>query len=230
MAGMLKRFYDDRSIVDPPRPYAGVSLRDRHKKKNRKLEIPVSWIEEKGLVPGAFDGLNAEARDILLISMETGCRQSEIHDLPPGSIVLDAEIPHIVIANVEGKDGQTGREVKNAHSVRKVPLMGIALAAAQRHPDGFPRYRDSRSYSNTMNKFLRENGLMPSPKHTVGGLRHTWESRFKAIGVETDVRGELMGHSVAQALGRPWYGDEMPLLMKLKLMRKVELPVPAHLA
>lgn len=228
MAGMLKRYYLSRNIANPPRPYIGVSLQDKHKKKNRKLEIPASWMESVWFKPGALDKMNPEARDILLISIETGCRQSEIHDLLPGAIILDADIPHLRLKNEMTEDGKGGREVKNIHSERLVPLLGVALAAAKRHPDGFTQYRGSRSYSGTVNKFLRENELMPSPKHTVGGTRHAFESRLKAAGIEPDLRGKLMGHSVEQVLGRPWYGDEMPLSEKVRLMRQVLLPVPAH--
>ena len=100
----------------------------------------MEWIVEKWFAPGAFDGLNEEARDILLMSIETGCRQSEIHDMPSNAIVLDANVPHLRIAF---EDGDEKREIKNTASVRCVPLVGVALAAARRHPEGFPRYRYS---------------------------------------------------------------------------------------
>ena len=95
MAGLLKRFYEDLGRAEPPKPYARVSIEDRHATKERKKEIPVEWIEAKWFAAGALDGLNDEARDILLILIETGCRQSEIHDLPPDAFVMDAEIPHL---------------------------------------------------------------------------------------------------------------------------------------
>ena len=37
-----------------------------------------------------------------------------------------------------------------------------------------------------------QNGLLPEGV-TVGGLRHTWESRLKRIGLQSDDRGDLMG-------------------------------------
>ncbi len=227
MASMLAHYYDSLDIAEPPRPYLGVTIKDRHAVKARKLEIPVQWIVEKWFAPGALDGLNDEARDILLISIETGCRQSEIHDLPSNGIVLDANIPHLRIAL---EDGDEKREIKNNASARHVPLVGVALAAARRHPNGFPRYRDKRGYSALVNGFMRDNDLMPTPKHTVGGTRHTWESRLKAAGVASDDRGEMMGHSVASARNRELYGDEMPLERKLELALAVALDVPQHLA
>lgn len=226
MAGMLNAYFEHIELIDAPRPYAGISIRDRHAVKGQKLEMPHPWIIEHWLQPGALGGLNNEARDILLMSIETGGRQSEIKDLPPGAIVLDAEIPHILISNTEGEHR---REIKNAISTRQMPLVGLALAAARRNPNGFPRYRGKSSYSAVVNKYLRENGLVPSRKHTAGGLRHTWESRLKAIGIATDDRGEMMGHSVGAARKREVYGDAMALARKFELSTRIMLPVPAHL-
>lgn len=226
MAGMLRRYYESIAQPDPPYPYHRVSLKDRHKTERRKLEIPVEWITEKWFAPGAFDGTNAEARDILLISIETGCRQSEICDLPPEAIVLDHPIPHLLL---RFEEGENRREIKNTSSVREVPLVGVALAAAKRHPDGFPRYRGKSNYSATMNGYLRKNGLLPSPKHTVGGVRHTWESRILAETKRMDVSGEMMGHSVKQIRNRPVYGDATPLEKRLALVQKVMLTMPDHL-
>ena len=227
MAGMLRRYYESIAQPDPPEPYRRVALKDRHKVETRKLEISVDWITEKWFEPGAFDATNAEARDILLISIETGCRQAEIHDLPASAIVLDDPIPHLRLAFEEGEDR---REIKNSASVRLVPLVGVAFAAAKRHPNGFPRYRGKSNYSGTMNKYLRNNGLLPSAQHTIGGVRHTWESRILNVTKRMDVSGEMMGHSVKVIRGRPVYGDAMDLAQRQELAKSVMLPVPQHLA
>jgi hypothetical protein len=227
MSGMLRRYYDHQNMAQPPKPYAGIQVSDRHKKKMRKLQIPTDWIKEVWFAEGAFDGINTQARDILLMSIETGCRQSEIHDLPADAIVLNAPIPHLRIDNSEGEHR---REIKNAPSSRCVPLVGVALAAAKRNPCGFPRYRGASSYSATVNKYLRTRGLLPSPKHTIGGTRHSWEARLKAALIDSDDRGEMMGHDVSSIRNRELYGDEMPLERKLELAQRVVLDVPEHLA
>ena len=226
MAGMLRRYYEGIAQPNPPEPYRRVNLKDRHKVETRKMEIPVDWITEKWFAPGAFDATNPEARDILLISIETGCRQSEIHDLPASAIVLDHPIPHLQLAFEEGEDR---REIKNSSSARFVPLVGAALAAAKRHPNGFPRYRGKSNYSGTMNKYLRSNDLLPSAQHTIGGVRHTWESRILNATKRMDVSGEMMGHSVKVIRGRPVYGDSMDLLQKQELAQSVMLKMPEHL-
>ena len=230
MSGMLKRFYEDLDQDDAPRPYAGISITDRHAKKTRKLEVPAEVVSAKWLAEGAFDGMNEEARDILLISLETGCRQSEIHDMPASALRLDDPIPHLLIANEDGAGAEDGpREIKNSHSERKVPLVGLALAAARRHPAGFPRYRDTRSYSAAVNTYLREHDLVPQGV-TAGGTRHLWETRLKRIGVDTDDRGEILGHSVGARRGREVYGDAMSLERRRDIVASIAFPVPDHLA
>lgn len=229
MSGMLARFYDDLEHDDPPRPFAGVSIQDRHAKPSQKREVPVDWIVEKWFAPDALAGLNDEARDILLMSIETGCRQNEIYNLPASALRLTDPIPHLRIAHELSDDPSERREVKNLPSHREIPLVGVALAAAKRHPAGFPRYRNKSSYSASVNKYLRNNGLLPEGV-TIGGTRHSWEGRMKRAGFEMDDRGELMGHSLKARRGREVYGDEMGLSERFRIAQEVMLPVPAHLA
>jgi hypothetical protein len=168
------------------------------------------------LALGALDDLNDEAADITIIEAETGCRQSEIYNVPPEDIYLDHPIPHFLIRNVEPDDlgGTEGREIKNKHSKREVVLVGIGLAAMRRHPSGFPRYRGTVGPSALVNNYFRSHGLFPSSEHTIGGLRHSLESRMKVLGLHPDDRGDMMGHSVQSARKRELYGDAMPLEVK----------------
>lgn len=75
---------------------------------------------------------------------------------------------------------------------------------------------------------MKNNDLLPSGV-TIGGLRHSWESRMKRAGFDSDDRGELMGHSVRGRRGREVYGDEMPLADRLEIAKQIMLPVPDHL-
>ena len=229
VSGMLRRFYDNLDFEDAPRPYLNVGLKDRFKAAKRKGEVPVEYILERWFAPNAFDGLNADARDILLLAVETGCRQSELFDLPPSAFKLDGDLPYLAIEHEEASDDVDGREIKNMHSIRHVPLVGVALAAARRNPSGFPRYRGKASFSALVNKYLRNHDLVPEGV-TAGGLRHTWESRMKRVGYQVDDRGELMGHSVKGRRGREHYGDDLNLADRFEMVRKIALPVPDHLS
>lgn len=229
VSGMLARFYEDLGTEDAPKPYSSVSLKDRFKAPKRKKEVPVEYILEKWFAPNAFDDLNNDARDILLLTVETGCRQSELFDLPASAFKLDGDLPYLAIEHEEALGDSDGREIKNMHSIRHVPLVGVALAAARRNPNGFPRYRGKAGFSGLVNKYLRNHNLVPAGV-TAGGLRHTWEGRMKRAGYQIDDRGELMGHSVKSRRGREHYGDDLTLADRFEMVRKIALPVPDHLS
>lgn len=155
------------------------------------------WIRDKLLAPGALDGLNPEARAILLGMVNTGYRPSEGAMLTADQIKLDVPIPFISIEPVGG------RSLKTKHSKRIIPLVGVSLQAFKAFPNGFPRYADNPSLSATVNKYLSENGLLQSDKHSFYSLRHSFEDRMLAAGVDERIRRDLMGH----ALQRMRYGD-----------------------
>ncbi|MEB8386871.1 tyrosine-type recombinase/integrase [Rhodobacteraceae bacterium KMM 6894] len=154
------------------------------------------WIKDKLLAPGALEGLNDEARDIMLVMVNTGARPSELAGLTADQIKLNSNVPHISIE--PGK-----RQLKSKNARRVIPLVGVSLEAMRRHPEGFPRYADtSAGLSATVNKYLRANGLLETPEHSLYGLRHSFEDRQLAAGVDERVRRDLMGHS----LNRERYG------------------------
>lgn len=173
-------------------------LRFKEDEDDEKVRPPFSeaWIKDKLLAPGALDGLNAEARAVLHAIVNTGARPSEIVGLLPHHIRLNANVPHIVITN-------EGKKTKTRTSRRTIPLVGISLEAMRAFPDGFPTYRFKDKISDTVNKFLRENGLLETEEHTFYGLRHSFEDRMLAAGVDERIRRDLMGHSLG---GRQRYG------------------------
>ncbi|RMC33712.1 integrase [Paracoccus alkanivorans] len=154
------------------------------------------WIKEKLLAEHALDGLNDQARGILLVMVNTGARPSEIANLTADQIRLDSNVPHIAIA-------PEGRQLKSKYARRIIPLCGVSLEAMRAHPEGFPRYRDKPGLSATVNKFLRENGLLETPEHSLYGLRHSFEDRMLAAGVDDRIRRDLFGHR----LDRERYGN-----------------------
>lgn len=172
------------------------------------------WIRERLLAPGALDGLNAEARAIVLGMVNTGYRPSEGAALTPDDIRLDAEVPHIRIE--PGRD----RQLKTVQSRRAIPLVGVSLDAFQAFPAGFPRYRESSaSLSGLVNKVLRHRGLLESPRHSLYSLRHSFEDRLLEAGVDERIRRDLMGHS----LGRQRYGDGGSLAYRRDVLARIAL-------
>lgn len=154
------------------------------------------WIKDKLLAPGALDGLNDQAKAVLLAMVNTGARPSELAALTPACIRLDHDVPHISIEAV-------GRQLKTSNAKRVIPLLGISLEAMKGFPEGFPRYRgSSATLSGTINKYLRDNGLLETDQHSLYGLRHSFEDRLLAVGVDERIRRDLFGH----ALKRERYG------------------------
>ncbi|SEM05486.1 Site-specific recombinase XerD [Roseovarius azorensis] len=175
-------------------PLSDLSLKEGEAAK--RPPFSVAWIRDHLLKPGALDGLNEEARAILLVMVNTGCRPSEIAALTPETIHLSANVPHISIEPV-------GRQLKSRRARRKIALTGVSLEAMRRFPNGFPRYRDKSGLSGAVNKFLRENGLLETDSHSLYSLRHSFEDRLMAAKVDERLRRDLMGHR----LTREEYGD-----------------------
>lgn len=204
--------------MDRPNPFAGFNFA----KKNRRTRptIPAEWIRDRVLARGALAGMNDEARGILLLMIETGARPSELANLQPVNFRLSHKVPHL---SIEPRlDPGDPREIKTESSQRIVPLVGVALAAAERHaPQGFPAYKDRENQlSAAINKYLRAHALLPTKAHTLYSFRHAYEDRMKEGDIDEELRRILMGH----ALDRPRYGSGGGLAWRRKQMAKIMLP------
>lgn len=178
-------------------PFAGLRLEG--KDESDKPAFSREWITGKVLAPGALDGLNDEAADVLLIMLNTALRPSEITDAPLSDFETTANIPYLRVA-------PNGRELKVAHTKRDVPLLGVSLEAARRivARGGILRYRHKAgSWSAAVNKYLATNGLRESPAHTAYSIRHYVENALLAAKVDDRVRADILGHKYH----RPSYGD-----------------------
>lgn len=194
-------------------PFRGLRLEG--KDGGRTPPFSRHWVEARLLAPGAFDGLNDEARDVFLMMVNTGLRPSEITDAPVADFLLDAEIPHFrVTAN--------GRELKVAHTSRDIPLLGVSLEAARRivARGGTTRYRyKAGTWSALVNKYLANNGLKETPAHVAYSLRHYVEDALLAASVDDRVRADILGHKYQ----RPNYGIGGGLTARQQALRKIAL-------
>lgn len=173
-----------------------LSFKDDKSEERDRPPFSDKWIREKILAPGALDGMNNEARCVVLAMVNTGARPSEIAGLLPEHIHLDADVPYISIE----ADGKT---LKTAQSKRRIPLVGVSLTAMTECPKGFATYRFKDALSATVNKFMRENGLLETDKHVLYSLRHAFEDRMIAAEFDDRMRRTLFGHK----LGREKYGN-----------------------
>lgn len=173
------------------------------------------WVLSRLLADGALAGLNPQARDVLLMMINTGLRPSEITDAPAEDFEVSAEIPFFRVA-------PHGRELKVQHTRRDIPLLGVSLAAAKRLAvlGGVPRYRhNAGSWLAAVNKYLRGNGLMETPKHVAYSLRHYVENALLAAGVDDRIRADILGHKYH----RPNYGDGGYLAGRREALERIAL-------
>ena len=199
-------------------PFDG--LRIKAVERVRRRAFSSGWIKTKLLAAGALDGLNIEARTILLICVNTGARPSEIAGLMRKHVESEADVPHIRIL-------PEGRQLKNAPSVRVLPLVGCSLDALKAYLETvpevqgelFPRYFGRDRISAAANKFLRENGLLETPEHTLYGLRHGFEDRMIAADWPERFKADLFGH----AIGRERYGEGATLEHKHARLLEIAL-------
>lgn len=185
--------------VELSNPFSKLRFEVRGRNKTKIPAFSRDWIQDKILAPGALDGLNDEARDIFLMTINTGLRPSEITDAPLEDYVLTHNVPHIRVR-------ENGREIKVEHTERDMPLTGISLKAAQRivARQGIQRYRNkANSWSALVNKYLSNNGLKQTPKHVAYSIRHYVEDSLLAAKVDDRVRADILGHKYK----RPNYGD-----------------------
>ncbi len=211
----LFREYARWMNADVPNPFDKLSFKDRKIDQTDVPPFSVEWIRDRILAPGALASLNPQARRILLIMIETGCRPSELCNLQPGAVHLDAPIPYLSI------EYRQDRSLKTASSIRKIPLVGVALAAMKHHPDGFPRYLDREdNFSQVALKHFRRRNLFESDDHVIYSIRHSFEKRMLEAGLTDDFRRLIMGHTI----DRPDYGDGGSLEWRQEQLLKIELP------
>ncbi len=140
---------------------------------------------------------------ITLLQMELGSRIGEVSGLSVDDLYLEDEIPHLHFRE------HPWRSLKTASSDRRVPLVGVALAAAKaalklpRTGNGlFPSYAKARGAdlaSAAVNKRLQKWGL------TSHDFRHAMKDRLRDAGCTQDIRDAIQGHAhggVAETYGR----------------------------
>jgi integrase len=209
-SGMLTRYVELLKLGWTP-PVEKLTFKSRSGEERKRRAFSTAWINQHLAPPDALLGLNVQARDVLLVMVNTGARPSEIIGLLPEHIRLDDPIPHIKIV-------PQGRVLKNPSSERDLPLVGLSLEAMRRNPEGFPRYRGKGGWSNLVNKFLRLNCDLAEDQ-TAYSLRHSFEDRLLAIETVDRLAADLMGH----APRRERYGEGASLELKLEALQRIAI-------
>lgn len=207
------RIVNDTHRLGLENPFHGLSIGGGVAEE--RVSLDREWIEGVMFKPGALSGLNAQARGVVLAMADTGARVNEITGLEKEDIILDGPVPHISIRP------NATRSLKTAHSERTIPLIGSALVAMKENPEGFSRYAGKNaSASGAINKFLRENELLP-PGATLYGLRHGFQDRLIEVEAPERIQADLMGHKTL----RPKYGKGPSLQQMHQWLKKTALRI-----
>jgi integrase len=204
--------------LDMPPVFRGLSFEES---PAQRVANSIEFIRDRLLAPGAFDGLDTEARRALFVTIETGLRPSELVNLDRSMICLNVDIPHLRL--------QSGtRKLKNENSERDMPLVGVALAAMRLQPRGFPSYNNDRSdlLGDHINAYLTKAGLRETPEHSFYSVRHAYKDRLRQADIETELKDMLMGHSPKTER----YGHGFTLGRKREALQKIAFQkFPANL-
>ena len=167
-----------------------------------------------------------DMRQLIALLSDTGMRLGEAVGLLKTDIKLDGEIPHIHI------QPHPWRRLKTAGSVRKVPLVGVSIWAANRILDNqsesvfaFPRYCSGYSHkagsaSAALNKWLRPHVPVGCVVHS---FRHSMRDRLRAVECPADVIDRIGGWTTA-GVGQG-YGSGYPVRVLHRWMVQINQPV-----
>jgi len=213
---VINLFIAERGL-DIKNPFSGVYLPAQENKKTRH---PISF-ENINKLRIACEAKNDELRWLVALLIDSGMRLSEALGLKKSDLCLNDELPYVSIREHEH------RRLKTANSVRKVPLIGISLWAAnqinQRNGEYcFPRYVNAdscnrNSASAALNKWVK---TVCQSNDVIHGLRHAFRDRLRAVQTPSEVIDQLGGWS-HKSIGES-YGDGYPLDVLMIWMKEIE--------
>ena len=168
--------------------------------------------------------IDDDMRWLIALISDTGMRLGEAAGLHLDDIRLNEAIPHIYLKP------HPWRSLKTKGSERRIPLVGVALWAAERivkngseSKIAFPRYCNEfdcnvNSASNGLNKWLRNHVPQNCVIHS---FRHSLRERLRAVECPTEVVDAIGGWQVATVGQR--YGDGYQLDVLLAWLMKIKL-------
>ena len=204
--------------LDCKNPFAGVYLPSEVNKKR----LPIKDAKLKQLQKECVR-LDDDIRWLVALISDTGMRLSESVGLLVDDLVVDVQHPYINLT------GHPHRHLKTDSSERVIPLVGVALWAAQRikqapsTPFCFERYCDiegcnSNSASAAINKWIK---TIAGSEAVIHGLRHGFRDRLRAVEAPVDMIDQLGGWSL-RSVGQG-YGDGYPLELLYRWMERIVL-------
>jgi len=199
-------------------PFAGVYY-DRRSGVQERAPLPVDVIRA---VQSECMTIDDDVRWLVALVSDTGLRLAEAAGLHRQDIVLNADIPHIVVRE------HPWRRLKTSTSAREVPLAGASLWAAgrilERSEDrifAFARYNrgdqtNANAASAALNKWMKP--LVPA-RCTMHSFRHSMRDRLRSVECPSDMIDQIGGWQT-EGVGQS-YGIGYPLHVLEKWMRMI---------
>lgn len=194
-----------RGTENPFLKFKRIKMKDAGKKVPMN-EDDVRAVREKL----ATSNMSDEAKAMIVVTQNTGAGIKELCGLAPEDIILDGDCPHIKVRVNEYR-----KYLKTDERERELPLIGEALEAMKRFPDGFERYRNPRgpgSLNSAFSKFFKP----VTPGKTFGSYRHRVAERMRNSDCKDQHQNAVMGHATPGMTG--YYGGKVWLENMQKAM------------
>ena len=215
----ISAFYIREKELDIPNRFSSHTIPAAAKEAEKRKPFTV---EELKAVQKECKAKDDDMRHLVAMLSDTCSRLAEIAGLRLKDIVLDHDVPHIRI------EDYPGRSLKTRESVRSIPLVGVALWAAQRVVTratkhqiyAFPRYMkgdkcQANAASASLNKWLVSLKL----DHTTHEFRHAMADRLREVGCPEEIRKQVGGWARDDLSAK--YGDGYSLKVMHEWLRKV---------
>ena len=180
--------------IEGSNAFSGTFMPDRRDASTRQ-PIPTDKLR---VIQNACQTTDDGPRWLVALISDTGMRLSEAAGLAREDIVLDANIPHVIIRP------HPWRRLKTKGSERTLPLVGCSLWAAERaveasqhSPYLFPRYCNDKgckanSASAALNKWLKQT---IGDGYVMHSFRHSMRDRLRAVNCPSEMIDQIGGWS-----------------------------------
>jgi integrase len=204
--------------------YLSTVLSTLRYRKQEPVERPPIPLEHIKTIQSLCLAIDDDMRWLIALVSDTRMRLGEAAGLERSHVVLNNEVPHIIVEETDR------RRLKTKTSRRRIPLVGVALWAARRAVEAslingtpylFPRYNkqsstNSNSASNGLNKWMKEH---THPQYVLHGFRHAMRDRLREVDCPSDVMDGIGGWSRA-SVGHS-YGKGSSLERLQRFMNKI---------
>jgi len=206
----LVNFAISEYALDLKNPFSRV-YHDRTAGVTKRLPIPLDNIH---IIQSECVHLDDDMRWLIALISDTGMRLAEAAGLAVSDLVLDHEVPHVIVQQLEW------RSLKTSSSERKIPLVGASHWAAQRimatsdSPYAFPRYNktgttNANSASAGLNKWLK---CYVPQGCSIHSFRHSLRDRLRAVDCPNEMVDQIGGWarvSVGQEYGEGYSKEQL---------------------